>query len=155
MIKLQNIMKKLIFLLLIFLCISCQIRTNDSSDKENNWLTQVENAIDLSEKTGKPIFALFTGKDWCSWCKKLELQILSQELFIDYAKENLILLELDFPRGKRNLPQKQLELARKFNIRGYPTIILMDASTNELGRTGYESVSTEQYITLIKSLIQQ
>ena len=22
--------------------------------------------------SGKPIFALFTGSDWCIWCKRLE-----------------------------------------------------------------------------------
>ena len=148
-------MKRILFLLLTILSISCQMNTSTTTETEKIWLTNVNKAITLSEETGKPIFAFFTGKDWCSWCKKLERQILSQETFINYAKENLILLELDFPRGKRDLPQKQIELARKFKIKGYPTVILMDASTNQLGRTGYEAMSPQQYIDHLNALIKK
>ena len=148
-------MKRILFLLLTILSISCQMNTSTTTEPEEIWLTNANKAIILSEETGKPIFAFFTGKEWCSWCKKLERQILSQETFISYAKENLILLELDFPRGKRDLPQKQIELARKFKIKGYPTVILMDASTNLLGRTGYEAMSPQQYIDHLKALIKE
>jgi len=54
---------------------------------------------------------------------------MSQETLTNYAKKNLVLLELDLPRGSRNLTQEQITLARKFQIQGYPTIILMDAVT--------------------------
>lgn len=151
-------MKKIVFLLLAVLSISCQTSTTEASQpKEPStlWHTNIETAIDLSEKSGKPIFAFFTGKEWCSWCKKLDRQILSQEAFKTYAKENLILLELDFPRGKRNLPAKQIELARKFSIQGYPTVILMDAKTNHIATTGYEAMSPEQYTDHLKSLLSK
>lgn len=149
-------MKKILFLLLTIVSISCQMNTsNTSNEPEQLWITSVEKAIEISAETGKPIFAFFTGKEWCSWCKKLDGQILSQEAFIDYAQENLVLLELDFPRGRRDLPQKQIELARKFRIQGYPTVILMDANTTQLGRTGYEAMSPQQYVGHIKSLIEK
>ena len=154
MMKLKKTMKKLLFILFTLFCISCQINTNSSEELEKIWLTDVSQAIEQSKVSGKPIFAFFTGKEWCSWCKKLERQILSKEQFINYAKENLVLLELDFPRGRRNLPQKQIELARKFNIRGYPTVILMDSSTNKIAKTGYESMSPEQYVDHVKVLLK-
>ena len=152
--KLKKTMKKLLFILFTVFSISCQINTNSSEELEKIWLTDVSQAIEQSKVSGKPIFAFFTGKEWCSWCKKLERQILSKEQFINYAKENLVLLELDFPRGRRNLPQKQIELARKFNIRGYPTVILMDSSTNKIAKTGYESMSPEQYVDHVKVLLK-
>ena len=102
--KIHTIMKKILFLLLTVFSISCGLVSN-SEEPTKLWLTDVNQALELSKETGKPIFAFFTGKEWCSWCKKLERQILSKEAFISYAKENLILLELDFPRGKRNLLQ--------------------------------------------------
>ena len=154
MMKLKKTMKKLLFILFTLFCISCQINTNSSEELEKIWLTDVSQAIEQSKVSGKPIFAFFTGKEWCSWCKKLERQILSKEQFINYAKENLVLLELDFPRGRRNLPQKQIELARKFNIKGYPTVILMDSSTNKIAKTGYESMSPEQYVDHVKVLLK-
>ncbi len=154
MMKLKKTMKKLLFILFTVFSISCQINTNSSKELEKIWLTDVSQAIEQSKVSGKPIFAFFTGKEWCSWCKKLEYQVLSKEEFINYAKNNLVLLELDFPRGRRNLPQKQIELARKFNIKGYPTVILMDSSTNKIAKTGYESMSPEQYVDHVKTLLR-
>ena len=154
MMKLKNTMKKLLFILFTVFSISCQMNTNSSEESEKIWLTDVSQAIEQSKVSGKPIFAFFTGKEWCSWCKKLERQVLSKEEFINYAKENLVLLELDFPRGRRNLPQKQIELARKFNIKGYPTVILMDSSTNKIAKTGYEAMSPEQYVDHVKVLLK-
>ena len=147
-------MKKVLFLLLTVFSISCGLV---SSNEEPNklWLTDVNQAIEISKETGKPIFAFFTGKEWCSWCKKLENKILIKEVFITYAKENLILLELDFPRGRRNLPKEQTNLARKFRIQGYPTVILMDSETNLLGKTGFESMTPQQYIENIQWMISK
>ena len=154
MMKLKNTMKKLLFILFTVFSISCQMNTNSAEEPEKIWFTDVSQAIEQSKVSGKPIFAFFTGKEWCSWCKKLERQVLSKEGFINYAKENLVLLELDFPRGRRNLPQKQIELARKFNIKGYPTVILMDYSLNKIAKTGYEAMSPEQYVDHVKALLK-
>jgi len=154
MMKLKNTMKKLLFILFTVFSISCQMNTNSSEESEKIWLTDVSQAIEQSKVSAKPIFAFFTGKEWCSWCKKLEQQVLSKDVFINYAKENLVLLELDFPRGRRNLPQKQIELARKFNIKGYPTVILMDSSTKKIAKTGYEAMSPEQYVDHVKVLLK-
>ena len=152
--KLKNTMKKLLFILFTLFSISCQINSNSNEKREKIWLTDVSQAIEQSKVSGKPIFAFFTGKEWCSWCKKLERQVLIKEGFINYAKENLVLLELDFPRGRRNLPQKQIELARKFKIKGYPTVILMDSSSKKIAKTGYEAMSPEQYVDHIKALLK-
>ena len=154
MMKLKNTMKKLLFILFTVFSISCQMNTNSAEVPEKIWFTDVSQAIEQSKVSGKPIFAFFTGKEWCSWCKKLERQVLSKDGFINYAKENLVLLELDFPRGRRNLPQKQIELLRKFNIKGYPTVILMDSSTNKIAKTGYEAMSPEQYVDHVKVLLK-
>ena len=43
----------------------------------------------------------FTGSDWCGWCIMLDKEIFSKPEFKEYASKNLVLLELDFPRGKR------------------------------------------------------
>jgi len=159
-------MRKFIFLALTILSISCQTNTDspkvrekveltEVNKPEKLWYTEVDKAINISKITGKPIFVFFTGKEWCSWCKKLDYQVLKQEGFINYAKENLVLLELDFPKGKRDLPFKQIELARKFRIQAYPTVILMDSHKNQLGRTGYQNLSPEKYAEHIKSIIEK
>ena len=79
-------MKKILFLLLTVFSISCGLVSNNN-EPTKLWHTDVNEAIIEANKTNKPIFAFFTGKTWCSWCKKLEKQILSQETFTNYAKD--------------------------------------------------------------------
>ena len=62
-----------------------------------NWLENLNDALEISQETGKPILMDFTGSDWCFWCKKLDAEVFSQKPFIEYANENLVLLKIDFP----------------------------------------------------------
>jgi thioredoxin-related protein len=106
-------------------------------------------ANEISQATNKPIFAFFTGSDWCGWCKKLERDVFSKAEFVKWAKENVILLELDFPRTKTLSPelmQQNQSLQQAFQVRGYPTIWLFFLTKskdgtmrdiNPLGSLGY------------------
>jgi len=68
--------------------------------------------------------------------------ILSQPQFKEYAGKNLVLLEIDFPsqRGARwreqslELKKQNMELARKFEIEAFPTLVVLDADGNALWR---------------------
>jgi protein disulfide-isomerase len=49
--------------------------------------------------------------------------------FKNYAKDNLVLVKLDFPRGfslKKKTAEQNDKLAKEFGITGYPSIILLD-----------------------------
>jgi protein disulfide-isomerase len=113
------------------------------------WHSNMMEAYQVSQSTSKPIFAFFTGSDWCGWCKKLQKEVFAKSAFITWANENVILVELDFPRSKK-LPEDQVrqnaELQQVFKVSGYPTIwmfhLIKDDSTkrftiNALGSLGY------------------
>ncbi|MBS1772806.1 MAG: thioredoxin family protein [Bacteroidetes bacterium] len=113
------------------------------------WYTDVYKAHEASLKAKKPIFAFFTGSDWCGWCHKLEAAVFDKPNFKAWAKKNVILLELDFPRNKEQsdkLKQQNGELQQFFKVEGYPTIWIFnmakDAKTGKynisaLGQLGY------------------
>ena len=106
----------------------------------DDWTTDYEDALKESAKTGKPILANFTGSDWCGYCIKLDKEVFSTDTFEDWAEENVILLEVDFPRRKslsKKLQRQNNELAQQFGIRGYPTILFLDKDGTKLGRSGY------------------
>ena len=67
--------------------------------------------------------------------------MFSTQQFKDWAKKNVILVEVDSPR-KSKLPdklQKQNdELKRRFSITGFPTVLFLDAQGKEIGRSGYK-----------------
>lgn len=118
------------------------------------WMTNLEKAYAESEATGKPILANFTGSDWCGWCVRLTKSVFSKEDFKAWAKDNVVLLELDFPKRKQlpsDLQQQNYKLAQAFQVRGYPTVWLFDLEKDEnqkylitkLGKTGYTKTSKE------------
>lgn len=104
------------------------------------WHDSFEAAREQSLVSGKPILADFTGSDWCSWCVKLHDDVFSKAEFEAWARENVVLLELDFPQRSRQDPEIQAQnekLASLYAIDSYPTVLMLDAQGNELARTGY------------------
>jgi thioredoxin-related protein len=112
-------MKHLLAVLLIALSLN-----GFAQQKELEWHTDVNKAINISVETEKPLFMFFTGSDWCGWCKKLVKEVFIKPEFAAWATKNVVLVELDFPR-RTKLPeatQKQnRELGQMFGVRGYPT----------------------------------
>jgi protein disulfide-isomerase len=109
------------------------------------WETNLQKANEISQKTKKPIFAMFTGSDWCGWCKKLQADVLNKPDFISWANKHVVLLEVDFPRFKQ-LPPEQMQqnqgLQQSFGVPGYPTIWMFNMSKDNktitpIGSLGY------------------
>ncbi|MEN8148713.1 MAG: thioredoxin family protein [Planctomycetota bacterium] len=113
------------------------------------WLTDWEQAKKLSKATGRPILADFTGSDWCGWCKRLKAEVFEKDEFKKWAKKNVILLELDYPRNKTlpdDLKKQNESLKTKYQIRGYPTVLFIDANEKVLAKTGYVKGGPEAWI---------
>lgn len=135
-----------------------------ASEKEG-WLVDLDEAYAQSVKENKPILANFTGSDWCGWCKKLDADVFSKPEFQEWAKKNVVLLELDFPR-RMQIPEKNRQqnaaMQQALEIRGYPTIWALtldkDEATgkyqiNKLGKTGY-TPTPDQFIATIDQYIR-
>ena len=124
----------------------------------DHWITDFAAAKAEAKKTGRPILADFTGSDWCGWCMKLDREVFSQKGFQQYAKESLVLFQADFPQQKKLSPKivKQNErLQAKYQVEGYPTILLLDAEGAVLGQTGYAPGGAEAYVPHLKSLLEK
>jgi thioredoxin-related protein len=139
-------------LLVLILSFSTSALAQSSAKTAANglvWYTSLQEVHDISTKTNKPIFAFFTGSDWCGWCKKLQNNVFVKPEFIEWASKNVVLLELDFPRSKPLTPElskQNAELQQALGVRGYPTVWLLFTekvdSTNTinlrtLGSLGY------------------
>ncbi len=107
---------------------------------EAPWTDDLAAAKARAKEENKAIFTYFTGSDWCGWCIKMEKEVLTKKEFLDFAKDNLVLLELDYPRKPENIAKQSAELQaqnkaldEKFNIEGFPTAYLTDAEGEPLG----------------------
>ena len=102
---------------------------------ESTWLSDYKKAQQEAKASNKFLLLDFTGSDWCGWCKRLEQEILSQSQFENYARENLVLLEVDFPRAKPQSPElrkQNQELAQQYQIEGFPTIVVLNGDGQKL-----------------------
>jgi thiol:disulfide interchange protein len=134
--------------------------------ENEGWLVNLEEAFQLSQKTGKPIMANFTGSDWCGWCKRLTASVFVQDEFKKWAAENVILLEVDFPRRKQlpaNIQEQNAGLQQAFQVRGYPTVwvfnLTKDPQLNQfqvqaLGSTGYKA-SAQEFIADVNLMMKK
>jgi thioredoxin-related protein len=95
-----------------------------------NWTMDIEAARKQAKEKKTAILLNFTGSDWCGWCKLMDKNVFSQQAWKDYARKDLALVFIDFPKDKSLVPTKYAarnsELKTKFKVKGYPTYVLLD-----------------------------
>ena len=146
-------MKKLIVIVFILF-----VQNFHSQQSILNWHTDLNKAVNISIIENKPMMLFFTGSDWCGWCIRLKKEVFNYPEFENWSKDNVVLVELDFPRRK-TIDQKILnqnrELARIFGVSGYPTVWFVNPQkldTNKLnfiklGKLGYLAGGTNKWIS--------
>ena len=122
---------------------------------KTGWDDDYEKSLAKAKEAQKMVLLDFTGSDWCGYCIKLDEEVFSKSAFKRFAKESLVLVELDYPRGK-NLHKKTKEqndaLKSKYGISGYPTLILLDSEGKEAARwVGYKATLLDELKEKVKS----
>jgi protein disulfide-isomerase len=123
-------------LLLVVILFAAAFATQAFADA---WLTDYEKAVAQAKAEDKPILLDFTGSDWCGWCVKMKSDTLDTPKFKQYAKQNLVLMEVDFPHDKHQtdkVKEQNKKLAQQYDVHGYPCFVLVDKDGKELGRQG-------------------
>lgn len=119
------------------------------------WTDDYEAARTEAASSDKDLLLDFTGSDWCGWCIKLREEVFDTEAFKAAAPDDFVMVELDFPN---NVPQsdevkaQNAQLGEKFNVQGYPTIILADATGKPYAQTGYQAGGPESYLAHLDQL---
>lgn len=136
------------------LLLSALVLASSSLFANDAWQTNYKAALEQSAKESRPVLINFTGSDWCGWCIKMQKDTFSQQAFKDFAEKNLILLELDFPKGKpqsADLQAQNDELQKKYGVRGFPTLVLLNSKGKEVARNpGYLAGGPSALIEWVK-----
>ena len=158
--------RSLICLAAVAAIVACCSQQNQSADAighsssyDENWGTNLEAALTKAKEGEKLVFADFTGSDWCPPCMALHDKVLIQEAFLNYAKENLELVVMDFPNNKPMAEAQRAYnegLAKKYSVDGYPTVIVFDAEGKELHReVGYSGADADGYVAALKKTLKR
>ncbi len=122
------------------------------------WHQMVNTAQKEAQETGKPILMYFTGSDWCPYCINMRRNVFVQPAFREWAKEKVVLLEVDFPRNKRQAPAvkgQNDELKRRYNVTGYPTVVFTDGQGKQVGRIGYGGQNAEAWTNMANGIVER
>ncbi|MEP6709182.1 MAG: thioredoxin family protein [Verrucomicrobiota bacterium] len=126
-----------------------------TASAESNWVTDYKKAQE-DAKAGKKLMLLeFTGSDWCGWCMKLDKEVFSTPEFQNFASRNLVLVKLDFPRRKPQteaLRKQNEQLAQKYGIQGFPTIIVLNDQGEKVGELGYMEGGPSPFLAKLETL---
>ncbi len=123
----------------------------------DGWLTDFEAAKRQAGESKRPILANFSGSDWCGWCIRLDKEVFSQESWMAFAREHLVLFVADFPRGKElpaTLKTQNDDLLKTYGVEGFPTVLLLDASGKVMARTGYRRGGADAYVRHVRDLLK-
>ena len=152
-------MKKIVFTLLLVLG-SMTIEA-----QELTWHTDINKAMEVSKKTKKPLFLFFTGSDWCGWCIRLQKEVFRTPEFTKWANENVVLVELDYPRKTPQTPEivkQNQELQQTFAVQGYPTVWFVNGTKKDgkvnfeqLGKTGYVAGGPNAWLAVADNILKK
>ena len=157
--KLSKIMSKKAIILVAFVLSSFAIQA-----QELKWESDINKAISVSNKTKKPMLLFFTGSDWCGWCIRLQKEVLKTPEFAAWAKKNVVLVELDYPRRTPQtdaIKTQNAGLQETFGIQGFPTIYFATAklkggkpSFTGLGSTGYVAGGPKAWLEVADGILK-
>lgn len=121
------------------------------------WTDNYAKALEKAKAENKHVLLDFTGSDWCPWCIKLDKEIFAKAEFKSFAKDNLVLVTLDFPNSP--LPKKTKDqndkLKGKFGAKGFPTLVIVDAEGKEVWKhVGYIEGGPPAFIKEVSGVLK-
>lgn len=110
------------------------------------WTRDYRAALDSAESRNQPVLAyLFT--DWCGYCRRMEAETFTDASLIQEMASRYVWLKLNAEKDSDGIA-----LRRKFAISGYPAILILDSSGEELERVqGY--VPAKRLQTMVPELL--
>jgi thiol:disulfide interchange protein len=110
------------------------------------WESDMPSALERARNEGKPVLINFYA-DWCVWCKRLESTTLRDAKVATVLQNKVVPLSLDVDGDGR-------ELSNEYRVDGLPTIVVLDAGGQEIGRIpGY--MPPDSFLARVESFLQR
>lgn len=123
------------------------------------WEPSFENAKKIAKEKHELILLNFSGSDWCGPCIVTRRDYLESDVFTKMANDNLVLVNADFPRKKKNIGTPEMvkrneALAEQYNKQGaFPLTLLLNADGKVLKIwNGKPETTPEQWTAEIKAI---
>ncbi|MEZ4691153.1 MAG: thioredoxin family protein [Ignavibacteria bacterium] len=101
-----------------------------------------QEVLSQAQKENKIIMIDFIT-DWCKWCVETDRKVYTNQEVSEFANANQINWKIDAEKGEGP------DLAKKYGVKGFPTIIFADANGVEIDRI-YGYLPAEQFLAKMK-----
>ena len=132
-------------------------QVSDQVSNQISWLTNFKDAQALAKKQSKPLFLFFSGSDWCGWCTKMSKEILDTKEFTQTLGNEFVFVHVDFPKKSpldAQTQQQNKELADTYNVKGFPTVVVLSPNLETLGTLGYVKGGPQAFIEKARAYLK-
>jgi protein disulfide-isomerase len=125
---------------------------SDLGKTNDRWFSLVGEAQKHAKLSNRPMMLLFTGRDWCPACVRLDAEILQSSEFANWSSKRVVKVEVNFPRGYQlpaEIAKQNAELKSRYAdylTTGYPCALFVDADGNVLAKTRYTPYGANAWI---------
>ncbi len=85
--------------------------------------------------------------DWCYWCKVQDRETFAREDVGEMVNENFVPLKINFEEGIG------IELARKYRVQGYPTLLFFNPQGRLVGRIVGYNADPSKWMEEVKGML--
>jgi len=127
-------------------------------DYGGGWIDDYKMAQAICHQQKKNLFISFESTDGSDWCQLWEKEVYTTPQFKDYAKDNLVLLRVDFPKSTTQpagLVEQNRNLADMYAIRGYPRMVILNPLGQKIGECGYMKGGATAFVPALKKILQE
>lgn len=118
-----------------------------------------ERAFRQASDLNRPVLLVFSGSDWCLPCISFHRQILSNQVFQDFADKALVVLKADFPQRTALAPElveQNEKLAEQYNPAGlFPHILLLNSDRSVLAQMSWANQTVEAFTNQVQALLPE
>jgi len=143
-------MKKIFiyFILLLFIVMNIKAGDNKQELKWKKYDEGLQEAIKLKKKILVDVYT-----DWCKWCKKFDAEVYSDAKVAKYLEQQYIPVKINAESNRQVTFEgkkiSEADLARQFNVSGYPTILFLETEGKYINRLA-SFVPADQFLPILQ-----
>jgi thioredoxin-related protein len=118
--------------------------------------TNFARSAELAKRANRPLLLAFLGTDWSISSLKLDREVFDQAEFADNSKYNFLLCKLHFYQTQERSPEinrQNGDLATKYRVQEFPTVVVLGPDGREIGRLGYISGGVKTFAAAVNAIV--
>jgi protein disulfide-isomerase len=120
--------------------------------------TNFPRSVALAKSTNRPLLLAFIGTDWSISSLKLDREVFDQAELTDDSKYKFILCKLHFYQTQERSPEtirQNDELATKYKVEEFPTVVVLGPDGREIGRLGYIPGGVKAFAAAVTAVVRK